>query len=143
VCGDAENKSRHHGRAQRERETKAREKGACGEPRLRLTKRRGCFPIGCRSWLGALRDWSVAARIRWLVETRVPWKNRSAPSTHVLVTVMASMSVRGTPQLSLDGARGRGRVDRPLWRHQLLIGEGRPPQIASLRGPPSPRRHGW
>jgi hypothetical protein len=25
----------------------------------------------------------------------------------------------------------------------LLIGEGRPPRIASLRGLPSPRRHGW
>jgi hypothetical protein len=32
-----------------ERETKAREKGACGEPWLRLTKRCGCFPVGCQS----------------------------------------------------------------------------------------------
>jgi hypothetical protein len=63
-------------------------------------------------------------------------EGRFAPLTDVLVTEMASKLALGTPQCIWNGARGLGGVDRPLWRHQLLIGEGRSPRIASLHGPP-------
>jgi hypothetical protein len=63
--------------------------------------------------------------------------------TRTYTSFGVSASGLGASNRRLDGPCGREGVDRPLWRHQLLIGEGRPPRIASLRGPPSPRRHGW
>jgi hypothetical protein len=54
-------------------------------------------------------------------------RSRSAPSIRVLITRMASKLVQGTPQHSLDGARGCDGVDRPPWRHQLLAGASTTP----------------